>query len=594
MRLGVLIALLVAGGCVIEPRIYRLPSALNTLTDLVRPTTEPAPQWLSPAGPGLPATAPAALQSLARAETGLETGQRKLLLGQKQAAAQAYRQSLGQAAWLLQQLGPQPATVGAADPRSTQLAQRAAEAHDRALLGLLRAVECKPGQHRCHVQARLAELGIGLEAADDRLAAIDWDEIWPAADFVTTHVQDPCRWDGLGVPLVVSRYKRPRTGYPELAYPPRWKFAATAVARPLQGTAEGPLKLVLTDPYQTRQVVTGGLVWPLAADLTTPVIHLLSHSHYRNKGRVGMFIPEKLTDEEGMTTVHPYQPGKIPIVLIHGLGCSPRIMADIVNTIHAHPTLRARYQVFIAYYTSGDTILQDAEKLRVAIRGTRNFYDPAHQDTAWDQMVVLGHSLGGPIARILTASSDDVVERSIFRVPFAQVRVSPETRARVTRSFDFEPVSEITRVIYICGTMHGSRAADQIEGRLFARVIPRRSTLEQFHAEVLANNSPEVLDPRFRKRPPSSIDNQSPESAILAAVNRLRRNPGVITHSIQADATPLLPVERSTDFLVPFESSSIDDASSRVVVPWANHFCTHNPVVLEEITRILHEHLGQR
>jgi len=187
-----------------------------------------------------------------------------------------------------------------------------------------------------------------------------------------------------------------------------------------------------------------------------------------------------------------------------------------------------------------------------------------------------------------------VVERAIFRVPFEQVRVSEETRARVTPAIRFEPVPEIKRVIYVCGTMRGSHAADQIEGRLFAQVIPRRSTLEQFHAEVLANNAPDVLAPRFRKRAPSSIDNQSPESAILHAMNHLRQNPEVVTHSIQANATPLFPLERSTDFLVPFESSWIDDASSRLVVPWANHFCTHNRAVLDEVTRVLHEHLGER
>ena len=66
----------------------------------------------------------------------------------------------------------------------------------------------------------------------------------------------------------------------------------------------------------------------------------------------------------------------------------------------------------------------------------------------------------------------------------------------------------------------------------------------------------------------------------------------MVTHSIQANATPLLPLERSTDFLVPFESSTIDDASSRLVVPWANHFCTHKRAVLDEILGILHEHLG--
>ncbi len=587
-----------APGCVIEPRIYRIPKPVQVVKQRLEampvPTPKPAHVSTETASGSVCSAATTELtmqQGLSRAGTTLAQGNEQWFLDRQRSAAQAYRHSLGQTAWLLERLKLSQLTGGCPAPRQTLMAQRIAWVHNQALLGLLRSVGCKPGCEGSKVKNRLAELGVMVQA-EPHLAEIGWDELWPVADFMTTHVQDPCRTEGLGVPLVLSRNKRPRVNYPERSYPPHWKYAATALVRPAEGASEdGPLNLVLIDPYRTNQVVHGHLTWPMATDLTTPVIHLLSHSQYRHKALTGLFIPEKLTDEEGITTVHPYQPGKIPIVLIHGLGCSPRIMADIVNSIHANPALRSRYQVFVAYYTTGDTILQDAQKLREAISGTRQYYDPQHTDQAWDQMVVLGHSLGGPIARILTTHSDDFVEQAIFNVPLDSIRLSEISRAQINRSIHFEPVPEIKRVVYLCGTMKGSTLADQVEGRILSRIIPRRSALEAFHHEVLTQNGPLVLNPRFQRRPPSSIDNQSPKSVILKAINQLRRSPDVAIHSIQANATPVLTVPASSDLLVSFKSSYIDEASSRLVVQGVNHFCTHEPDVLAEIERILLLHL---
>jgi hypothetical protein len=538
-----------------------------------------------------------AFELLGEAESLLDRADRLAAMKACDAAAWAYRRSLALLARLLAEIGPETLAAGCGpgpDPGDggRHLARRAGAIHNRALSGLLRVVGCREGSSRTAVIARLSELGVTLCTDDPELAAIPWNELWLCADYHTTLVKDPVEWPGLGVPLIVYHGKRDRPDYPEHAYPPRWKFAATAFAR-LSGPASemGPLQIVLVDPRANTEVEIGKTIWPIAADLTTPVIHLLSHSGYRTNAFAGLFRPEQLTDEEGIALVHPYRSGRIPLVLIHGMGCSPRIMADIVNSIHADPRLRERYQVLIAYYTSGDTVLQDSTKLRRSFHALRDCYDPGHSDPAWDHSVVLGHSLGGPIARILTSFSDRQLEQTIFTVPFSSLRLSSATRDRVAEAIYFEPILEIRRVVYLCGTMHGSRLADGVEARFLGRLIPRRSALEEFHSELLAFNGPQVLNPSYRNRAPSSIDNQSPESPLLEAINRLRPNPGLTAHSIQADATPNLPQERSTDLLVPYSSSYIGDAVSRLVVPWTNHFCTHNRAVLDEVCRILHEHL---
>lgn len=468
--------------------------------------------------------------------------------------------------------------------------------YNKALNGLLRSAGFGDGRPAVHAVENLQVLGVQVAASPGFMEDFEIDELWFAKDYATFMVQEPMREAGLGVPMIGYRKPREREGIqPEEFFPPRWKFAISAVAR--SGVPENPsagesITIELVDPLENDQVQLGLNAWPLARDLTTPVVHLLSHSGYRNKARKGLFRPQLLTDEEGVTLVHPYRPGRIPFILIHGMGCSPRIMADIVNSVHADPVLRQKYQVMIVYYTTGDTVLQDAMVIRNAFHQMRNYYDPNRADSAWDRSVVLGHSLGGPIARVLTSHSDNAIEEMLFTRPWQNIVMSDELRYAAQPAIFFEPVPEMKRAIYLAGTMRGSRIADQVEARALSRVLPKRRLLQQFHDELAINNGIDVFQPEFRERVPSSIDNQSPESPLLASINQLRQDPWIKSHSIQANATPLLPLHTTTDLLVSYQSSLILEADSRLVLHCQNHFCTHDPRTLAEIKRILNENLN--
>jgi hypothetical protein len=165
-------------------------------------------------------------------------------------------------------------------------------------------------------------------------------------------------------------------------------------------------------------------------------------------------------------------------------------------------------------------------------------------------------------------------------------------RTAAQRAIFFEPVPEFRRVIYLAGTMRGSRLADQIEARALSRILPRRRLLQQFYNEIVNNNGVEAFTDWYRNRVPSSIDNQSPESPLLEATNNLRQEPYVVSHNIQANATPVLPLNLTTDLLVPFTSSYIENTMSSLVLHGQNHFCTHDPRTLAEIKRILQENMN--
>lgn len=570
-------AILLIPGCVFEPKIVGKPRLWLQKTGLSKN---------APVEPSAPPPVPAEACPLGEARRALNEA-RIARLFHSPSAAGLYRDSLIQTLYAINNYS---ACSGCLDHPGSVM-----KLHNAALAGLMRS--CGFGQvgNAQKASENLASLGFGIAATEGFMNEFEPDEIWFAKDYQTINVRGPEREKGLGLPLIVYRGPRPRLNIePERFYPPHWKFAATAVARLApadDGTVQPVIELV--DPLENDEVAAGQANWPLARDLTTPVIHLLSHSGYRDKSRQGLFRPQTLTDEEGVTLVHPYRPGRIPLVLIHGMGCSPRIMADIANTVHADPVLRKRYQVMIVYYTTGDTILQDANVIRTAFQAMRAHYDPGQADDAWNHSVVLGHSLGGPIARILTSHSDNHFEQALFTRPWNQLAMSDEIRQIAEKPIFFEPVPEIKRVIYLAATMHGSRLADQVEARMLSTVLPRRRLLQLFYDEIINKNGVDAFQPEYRKRPPSSIDNQSPESPILAATNRLRQDDQVQSHSIQANITPILPQGASTDGLVPYKSSFIDEAESQRLLHLQDHFCTHDPRTLGEIRRILMENLAE-
>ena len=559
------------GGCVFEPKIVTKPSAaFLSLVPVGDVAAAPLPALDTDTCP------------LIRAKAAL-TQARMSRLFLNESTAAGYRDAV---VWALRAL-----ENGCGEACGLH-ADAATQTYDAALEGLLRAVGCGPHGAARTASTTLEHLGVTLMADDGFMIDVEPDELWFARDYAAFRVREPMKSQGLGVPLMVVKKPRPRDDVrPEMFFPPLWKFAATAVAR-FADDGSGRLVVELVDPVENDFAFVAGSERPLAKDLTTPMIHLLSKSGYRDKSRRGLIIPNRMADEEGVMLTHPYRTGKIPFVLIHGMGCSPRIMADIACAVHADPILRSRYQVMIVYYTTGDTLLQDSAVIRRAFRAMRANYDPNHLDAAWDHSVVLGHSLGGPIARILTSYSDNYYEQAIFTRPWDQIVLSEAMRQAGEEAIFFEPIPEIERVIYVAATMKGSRIADQAEARALSLVIPRRRQLQEFYDEIVKFNGKEALQPSYRDRPPSSIDNQSPESPFLAAMQQLRQTPGLNSHSIQANWFPFLPTHLMTDGLVSYDSSYIPEASSRLVLDWQDHFCTHDPLTLAEIKRILFEHLG--
>jgi pimeloyl-ACP methyl ester carboxylesterase len=55
----------------------------------------------------------------------------------------------------------------------------------------------------------------------------------------------------------------------------------------------------------------------------------------------------------GLALARPYSRGKIPVILIHGLGSSPKSWVPMIEALEADPSLRERYQFWTFGYATG-------------------------------------------------------------------------------------------------------------------------------------------------------------------------------------------------------------------------------------------------
>src|SRR5207247_3163601 len=109
------------------------------------------------------------------------------------------------------------------------------------------------------------------------------------------------------------------------------------------------------------------------------------------------------------------------------------------------------------FYPSSDPYLATAADLRQALQNLRTNLDPRHQDKAFDEMVLVGHSMGGLVSRLLTVEGGDDFWGLASTRPLKELNVQDDTRQELQQVFYFEALPLVKRVIFL-GTPHkGSR-----------------------------------------------------------------------------------------------------------------------------------------
>jgi pimeloyl-ACP methyl ester carboxylesterase len=349
----------------------------------------------------------------------------------------------------------------------------------------------------------------------------------------------------------------------------------------------GSLRVV---PFTTSDTVPiAGLEVPLEVEPSAALALQLTESPPWKRELRGFFQGDLALPRQGLVSLSPYQPGKIPLVLVHGTGSSAGRWADLLNDLTADSVLRHRFQAWLFTYNTGNPIAYSGWLLRSAIRELVESLDPAGRDPALRDLVVMGHSQGGLLAKLLVVDAGDRFWRQVIDKPPEQVTLAPENREILEGSLLVEPSPFVRRVIFLSTPHGGSHLATLGPARLLARLVRSPANLLVAAGDLFEENAEAEVQRRLR-RGAGSIGNMSPNSEFIQALASLPIAPGVSGHSIVGVQKG--PNEEGGDGVVTYRSAHLDGVESELVVR-SGHSSQSHPDVIWEVRRILLEHLSE-
>jgi pimeloyl-ACP methyl ester carboxylesterase len=351
------------------------------------------------------------------------------------------------------------------------------------------------------------------------------------------------------------------------------------------------------DPLSANQVKLANHWVPLETDLTTPLAFFLDTPRFRERNHEtdGLIDPEGAAKNRGLYMLEPYDPDRIPVLMVHGLWSSPRTWMDMFNDLRSFPEIRQRYQFWFYLYPSGQPFWLSATQMREDLRDLRKTFDPTHDDAAVDKMVLVGHSMGGLISRMQTIDSGDDFWRIVSDQPSEKLRGEAEQRNKLVSTLYFKPNQSVSRVITI-GTPHrGSQFANDLT-RWLARKFIKLPKMGPSAVENLVRSNPDLFRDTELLTMENAIDSLAPESPIFPVMLKAKYAPNVKYHNIIGvlqDPTLLQKKAGRGDGLVAYESATMEDTASELIVD-AEHTKIHmTGQAIFEVRRILLEHLNE-
>jgi pimeloyl-ACP methyl ester carboxylesterase len=383
---------------------------------------------------------------------------------------------------------------------------------------------------------------------------------------------------GIGAPLVaVAHSENPHF---RQQYKLRRVYAPVTAVIQFSGQ-KADLKFV--DPFQAERVALDKRSFPLAVDLSAPTAMLIARERPERLGFSRLMNPAKYADTAGLAQLQQYDPTRTPVIFVHGLQETGASWAPMIDSLRDDPWIRKRYQFWFYSYPSGYPYPYSAALFRHDLDGVERAF-PNHK-----RVVLVGHSMGGMICRLMITDAGDKIWRDFFSTPPAKTPLASDTRKLLEESLVFNHRPDVQRVIFISTPHRGSKLASGWIGRIGAALVrtPRLFTSVYTSTKPLLVSDPAA---RTLKRMPNSVDTLEPNDRFVQAVDKLPITRGIPYDSIMGDRgrgnTP-----NSSDGVVPYWSSHLDGAQSELIVH-SDHGAQLNPEAIHEVARILKGNLA--
>jgi pimeloyl-ACP methyl ester carboxylesterase len=442
------------------------------------------------------------------------------------------------------------------------------------------------------------EITVELDEKELLWAGFRLTDFVAAADVEVRGLRNRYRTPGIGAALSAKIEAIEGVANKQSArIPPRMRIPATAFLRledPRGALKSGKLrgKLEFYTPDSARSLNIEGLEIPIEYETTSALALTLEGApiwDFEIAGfRSGDFtLGVSGALREGLFMIRPHRPGRVPVVLVHGTASSPARWAELVNELENDPRFLENCEIWLFMYNTGNPIADSAARLRASLLNIVADLDPEKKDPGLQQMVMIGHSQGGLLTKMMVIDPGSRFWDGVFTVSPDELDVRAETRDFLKNALIFKPLPFVRRVVFVATPHRGSYQALGFFGGLASWLVRLPGNLTRLGVEAATLQSRGLLRGPFTGIP-TAITNMNPSNRFIKELASMPIVEGVTAHSIiavQGDGPP----EEGADGVVMYKSARIDGVASEKVVR-SSHSTQGHPETIQEIKRILLEH----
>lgn len=373
-------------------------------------------------------------------------------------------------------------------------------------------------------------------------------------------------------------------------------LAATIIAQPKKSNAT--IEDVLTnpnfeikvyDPYSIEKVEIAGKPYSLAANFSAPYGLWLAENNLGAAAYLTLIDRDQHLAMPHLYMLEPYNPNKKIIVLVHGLASSPEAWIAVTNDIMGDAILREHYQVLQIFYSTNMPILESRFQIYALLKQAFGSLNP--KDAAAQDAVLIGHSMGGIISRLLVSDAD------ISKQALELMNNRQQTRLRkhpvIGERLKMKPIENFDRAIFLAAPHRGTDYADRWFTLAARKIIKIPATFLTTLADTLTSYDVDLKD--FVKTLTNDVIQNGPsdlskKSKFMELTASIPPEKGLVFHSIMGNITKSDDPNVITDGIVPYKSAHLDGAVSEKIFT-GSHSIQETPEAVLELRRILRQHL---
>ena len=432
-------------------------------------------------------------------------------------------------------------------------------------------------------------------------SADDIDRLEFVSDYDIQGLTNHYRTFGLGVPLIAVHSRDKQRDPAAKFYAPGMSVPVTAFLRVAHANhdASGRIchdcELEFYNPIADADIRVGRRTVPLQTDISAPLAYTLNDPQLQkvNAPTRGMLDVERSSEVQGLYMLEPYDPYKIPVLMVHGLWSSAITWMEMFNDLRGDPSIRDNYQFWFYLYPTGQPFWISATQMREDMREARSVLDPNHRSPSLQQMVLVGHSMGGLLARMQSIESGDRFFRLVSDKNLDELNVEPDVRAKLQEALYFRPDPSVRRVVTIATPHRGSNVSNRATQWLSRRLIHLPDMLELNADNILRNNRGLVRN-RGVLQIRTSVESLATDSPVLPVLLEAEKAPWTKFHNVIGrlpNEGVIGRVAGDSDGVVKTHSARLTKVDSQIEVS-ADHTTVHqHPRTVLEMQRILMSHL---